>query len=100
MTALIALASALILFIAGFWRLSVGPALGDRALGACTLALAAGMALAALAARGGALALIDVAIGFVFSVVVIALAAAKLSRLGTLQTAIARRDAPTGSGEE
>jgi multicomponent Na+:H+ antiporter subunit F len=94
---MIAAAASVILVLAlAAWvsRLLIGPTLHDRMLGAHGAAMTACLLAAAIAALVERPDWIDVALAILFAEFVFALAALKLFRLRSLQTALTRTDGP------
>ncbi len=94
---MIAAAAALILLLAlAAWigRLLIGPTLHDRLLGAQGAALTVCLLMAALAALVNRPEWIDLALVILFADLVFGVAALKLFRVRSLQTALAREPSP------
>ncbi|MEJ0023721.1 MAG: cation:proton antiporter [Alphaproteobacteria bacterium] len=94
---MIAAAASMILVLAlAAWvsRIWIGPTLHDRMLGAHGAALTACLLSVALAALVERADWIDVALAILFAYLVFAVAALKLFRVRSLQTALTRADAP------
>lgn len=75
-------------------RIVIGPTLHDRMLGAHGAGLTACLLVAAIAALAERPDWIDIALALLFAELVFAVAALKIVRLRSLQTALARPDAP------
>jgi multicomponent Na+:H+ antiporter subunit F len=94
---MIAAAASVILVLAlTAWvsRIVIGPTLHDRMLGAHGAALTACLLAAAIAALVERPDWIDVALAILFAELVFGVAALKLFRVRSLQTALTRADAP------